>query len=74
MKVLCIGLIFLTQQGAHSEQYRELIGRFVFAPAAAHRGHRGWNELLVKDNRSIESASPYVTLFQICYHVSVRPE
>ena len=48
MGVLCIGLIFLTQQGAHSEQYRELIGRFVFAPAAAaHRGHRGWNEVLV---------------------------
>ena len=48
MGVVCMGLIFLTQQGGaqcahtHTEQYRGLIGRFVFADAA--RRGQGWKE------------------------------
>ena len=45
MGFVCIGLIFLTHQGgahSHTEQYRGLIGRFVFADAA--RRGQGWKE------------------------------
>ena len=45
-----MGLIFPTQQGgapSQTEQYRRIIGRFVFADAARRGQGRIWNELLV---------------------------